>query len=173
MKKYLSTTLLLLLSVFLIGCSMMSENESDEHGAMGENHDAMMEEHHGEDNDVTHEMHANIHHNVPETYSGKTNPLADDSEAIAAGKVLYSISCAACHGETGKGDGLVSSTLDPKPASLSDTGMMTDLGDDYLYWRISEGGTGIIENSDMPPWKEIYTEEETWQLVSYIRTLGK
>lgn len=80
--------------------------------------------------------------------------------------------CGTYHGPEGKGDGPAAEGLDPKPASLADTQMMAELSDGYLFWRVSEGG--IIEpfNSAMPPRKDILTEEQRWEAISFIRTLG-
>jgi mono/diheme cytochrome c family protein len=63
--------------------------------------------------------------------------------------------------------------LDPKPASLADTQMMADLSEGYLFWRVSEGGTFEPFNSVMPTWKGILSEDERWQVISFIRTLGE
>src|SRR5712692_8905241 len=48
------------------------------------------------------------------------NPVAADARSIAAGRELYQKHCAGCHGETGKGDGMMGEELDPKPADLTD-----------------------------------------------------
>ncbi len=104
---------------------------------------------------------------VPSDYAGKTNPLSAD--VAAAGKVVYDERCASCHGATGAGDGAASAGLDPKPADLAEE--VPNLGDDFLFWRISEGGGMEPFNSAMPAWKGILTEEQIWQLVSYLRTL--
>ncbi|VAW39437.1 hypothetical protein MNBD_CHLOROFLEXI01-2019, partial [hydrothermal vent metagenome] len=55
---------------------------------------------------------------------------------------------------------------------LSDGAMMSLIGDDYLFWRISKGGAIDPFNSTMPAWEGALTEEQRWQLVSYMRTLS-
>lgn len=104
---------------------------------------------------------------VPAAYAGKTNPLGAD--AAAAGKVIYGERCASCHGATGTGDGAAAAGLDPKPADLADE--VPDLGDDFLFWRVNEGGAMEPFNSAMPAWKGILTEEQIWQVIAYLRTL--
>jgi mono/diheme cytochrome c family protein len=69
------------------------------------------------------------------------------------------------------GDGAAAEGLDPKPAALSDADMLAELTDGYLFWRITEGGTMEPFNSAMPPWGAAFTEDQIWQLVSFIRTL--
>jgi hypothetical protein len=47
------------------------------------------------------------------------------------------------------------------------------LGDDVLFWRIREGGMMEPFNSVMPAWKASLDEEARWDLVNYIRALGR
>jgi len=105
---------------------------------------------------------------VAADFAGKTNPLAGDADAAAAGKEVYTTNCASCHGDSGKGDGPAGASLDPKPGDLPTA--VKEVGVDYLYWRISEGGVMAPFNSSMPAWKGILTEEQIWQVVSYIET---
>jgi len=55
--------------------------------------------------------------------------------------------------------------LDPKPKNLA--ALQENVADDYLFWRINEGKPG----TSMVAWKGILTEEQIWQVVSFIRTL--
>jgi hypothetical protein len=47
------------------------------------------------------------------------------------------------------------------------------LGDDMLYWRISEGGAAAPCNSTMPAWKDSLEEQARWDLVNCVRALGR
>lgn len=105
---------------------------------------------------------------VPADYAGKTNPLAGDAAAAEAGKAIYAVRCASCHGDTGAGDGAAAASLDPKPANLAET--VAQGGADFLFWRISEGGGMEPFNSSMPAHKSILSENEIWQVVTYIQT---
>lgn len=106
---------------------------------------------------------------VPAEYANLVNPLPPTAETIQAGEQLFLLNCASCHGDTGKGDGPVSSALTPKPSDLALVASSVD--DAYLYWRIAEGGAGV--RSSMPAWKSILTEEEIWKGVAFIRNLAK
>jgi mono/diheme cytochrome c family protein len=107
----------------------------------------------------------------PAEYAGKSNPLADDRNAIEAGEQLYASNCAACHGVEAMGDGPASNSLNPKPKPLAIE--MKMLQDDYLYWRTAEGGGFSPFASAMPAWKTILSEEQIWQVLAYLRTLSK
>jgi mono/diheme cytochrome c family protein len=113
------------------------------------------------------------HMEAPAEFAGKNNPFSDNDEAIAAGKTIFETRCVACHGLEGKGDGPAAAALTPKPASLADSTMMHDLSEGYLFWRVSEGGLNPPFNSAMPAWKTILSEEEIWQVVSYVRALSR
>ena len=100
---------------------------------------------------------------VPAEYAGKTNLLGAD--ASTEGAQVFKTNCETCHGSQGHGDGPIGEALDPKPMNLAE--LQTIALDDYLFWRISEGRPG----TSMPPWKNILTEEQIWQIVAFIRTL--
>ncbi len=104
---------------------------------------------------------------VPAEFAGKTNPLGAD--AAAAGMEVFSLNCASCHGETGKGDGPAGASLDPRPADL--VAEQASLKDDFLFWVISEGGSAAGLSPSMASYKDLLSEEEIWQIVSYIRSL--
>lgn len=114
-----------------------------------------------------------LHIETPEEFANLNNPFHDNVEAIEVGEELYSTYCAACHGVEGKGDGPAAEALVPQPASLADSLMMRELSDSYLFWRVSEGGIQEPFNSAMPPWEGVLTEEQRWQVISYIRTLSE
>jgi mono/diheme cytochrome c family protein len=116
-------------------------------------------------------MMARHHATVPEPYAGLTNNVPADAESLDRGAELYSSLCASCHGDGGMGDGPAGASLDPAPAPVAHSSQM--LGDDMLFWRISEGGTMPPFSSAMPPWKDSLDEESRWDLVNYVRALGQ
>jgi len=59
----------------------------------------------------------------------------------------------------------VSATLDPKPADLVVMAPMHPGGD--FFWKI-ENGRGV-----MPAWKDTLDENQIWDLVNYIKSLGE
>ncbi|MCB8973844.1 MAG: cytochrome c [Ardenticatenaceae bacterium] len=112
------------------------------------------------------------HVEAPEEFASLKNPFAADHEAIEIGEELFQAYCASCHGPEGAGDGPAAESLEPKPAALSDGMMMNMLSDGYLFWRVSQGGQMEPFNSAMPAWQAALTEEQRWQIISYVRTLA-
>ena len=96
----------------------------------------------------------------------RTNPVLPTTDSLAQGEANYIESCLLCHGITGRGDGPVGVTLNPRPANLAVhmvPGVHTD--GQILEW-VSKG----FPNSSMPPFAATYDEEQLWHLINYIRT---
>jgi len=89
------------------------------------------------------------------------NPVKDIGDA----KTVIATSCAGCHGASGRGDGVASAALQPKPIDWSSPTVQSDT-DGELFWKITNG------RGAMPAWKQL-PEAERWQIVNYIRTLKK
>lgn len=160
-KKIFLLVSFFLLIVILAGCGTAQAGQ----GVAADDHGAEMDEHHAEGQ-------GHHHAEAPHEFEDMHNPLATNSQTIAAGQAIFETSCATCHGATGNGDGPAAQSLDPQPASLADTDMMQELSDGYLYWRISEGGQMEPFNSAMPAWKDGLSEQQIWQVISFVRTLG-
>jgi mono/diheme cytochrome c family protein len=105
---------------------------------------------------------------IPQEYSGLTSPVAADEASITRGGEIFAVNCASCHGDGGMGDGIAIAGLDPAPAPIAHT--TQKMGDNYLFWRISEGGAQF--NSAMPAWKDILDEQSRWDVINYVRALG-
>ncbi len=105
---------------------------------------------------------------IPTEYGGLINPVAADQESLTRGAAIYSTNCATCHGDGGMGDGPAGAALDPSPAPIAHTSQM--MGDDYLFWRISEGGAAF--HTAMLPWKSTLDKQARWDVINYVRALG-
>ena len=102
-----------------------------------------------------HDMMRFHHAEIPEEYAGLSSPIAPDDDSLARGLEAYQANCTICHGDGGMGDGPAGKALDPAPAPIAHTSQM--LGDDYLFWRISEGGTHFT--TAMPAWEAALDEQ--------------
>lgn len=115
-------------------------------------------------------MVARHHAPIPEAYAGLTNPIPADDDSLERGADLYRTYCASCHGNDGLGDGPAGTALDPAPAPVARTSQR--MGDDYFFWRTSEGGFMEPFNSAMPAWKGALDEQARWDIINYIQALG-
>jgi mono/diheme cytochrome c family protein/plastocyanin len=92
---------------------------------------------------------------------------------------LYAKNCAACHGETGDGQGPGADALTAQgigqhtgmdmaqaPSAFADPQIMLGGSGDIYYAKIRRGGMG----TGMPSFGPILTQEETWALVEYLWT---
>jgi mono/diheme cytochrome c family protein len=104
---------------------------------------------------------------APDSSRGVKNPVPSNPQTLAAAQQTFSDNCVQCHGEQGKGDGDTGKILKVKPANFTDPKLMALETDGSLFWKMSEG------RGPMPSWKADLSETERWQLVNYIRKLGK
>ena len=96
---------------------------------------------------------------VSRVQTSVANPYAQNQGAIEEGRFLYvRMNCAYCHGFDGKG------------------GMGPDLTDNQ--WRYGASDVDIFNSiyrgraQGMPAWGEILPENQLWELVTYVRSLG-
>jgi cytochrome c oxidase subunit 2 len=87
-------------------------------------------------------------------------------ERLATGEALYAKNCAACHGETGGGDGPGGRYMEERPTDFTDARTTAGGSSQIYYAKIRRGGMG----TGMPYWGTIFTEEETWGIVDYLWT---
>ncbi|MCX6290957.1 MAG: cytochrome c [Bacteroidetes bacterium] len=102
---------------------------------------------------------------APDAAKLKKNPVAVDEASLAAGKKSFEKECLQCHGKKGKGDGPNAATCELPPGNLT-LAKVQSQADGELFWKISEG------KKPMPIGKKVFTEEQRWQLVNYIRTFA-
>ena len=98
----------------------------------------------------------------------QANPIPPTSESIAAGSASFTINCAPCHGVSGKGDGPIGLTLNPRPADLVQHAIPGVHTDAQLFEWITNGFPG----TRMPAFKSTLSDTERWNLVNFIRTLA-
>jgi mono/diheme cytochrome c family protein/plastocyanin len=103
-------------------------------------------------------------------------------EGLENGRKLFAQNCAACHGESGGGNGVFADDLAEAgessmqnmsgsqemsrqtPADFTDPRRMLGASPAILQGKILRGGMG----TGMPMWGSIFTEEQIWDLVAYI-----
>ena len=82
-----------------------------------------------------------------------------------SGREIYVNTCIRCHGIDGKG--ALGIKLVPPPADLTSLAVQSRL-DGTLFRRIHEGKP----NTAMGAWKHALSDEEIWDVLAYVRTLG-
>lgn len=172
-KSVIFISLFLLLFVAACGGGTSEEVAEEEHVEEVHMEDDGMGNGQMMDEDMPMEEMDHGHVEAPDEFAGLTNPYAGDADAIAAGQEIFVTNCVLCHGPEGAGDGVGAAGLDPQPANLGDRQMMPSLTDGYLFWRVSKGGAMEPFNSAMIAWEGALTEEQRWQVISYVRTFSE
>lgn len=114
---------------------------------------------------------------IPAAAVARRNPVLFSDETLRAGRKLWVSHCETCHGAEGKGDGpnarLHEARKGHAPRNLTDPAVQENLTDGEIYWRVSRG---IIEDEAiiMPAFEsKVPSETERWQLVLFVRVLGR
>ena len=94
-------------------------------------------------------------------------------DAVQAGSFVYYKNCFYCHGDLLNGKGHIAKGLDPLPTNFADVGTIAQLQESFLFWRITTGGPGLPKggmpwNSAMPVWHELLSEEEVWNVITFL-----
>ena len=96
---------------------------------------------------------------APKKAVARSNPLASDPEAVAAGGKLFSLHCAECHGDMAEGSRKA-------PSLVADEVQQSTPG--TLFWILTNG----VVRRGMPVWSKL-PEAQRWQIVSYLKSLGR
>ena len=88
------------------------------------------------------------------------NPVESSPESLAAGEAAYQRLCATCHGPTGHGD---------RPSNLADDTWRHGSTDGEIFTVIRDG---IGPDFAMDSFDGPLSEEEIWNLVNYVKSLG-
>jgi high-affinity iron transporter len=92
-------------------------------------------------------------------------PLPARPPSLARGAVVFRERCAACHGETGRGDGpKAKSVKGPPPANLTDPAVMGGTSLLEIFRKIAIG----VPGTSMPEFAEDLSEEDRWALAAYV-----
>lgn len=98
-----------------------------------------------------------------DSMAGLQNPVAADARSLHNGRMYYSINCAVCHGDAGKGDGPIMKAKAIFPPPLM--GASAEGRSDGYLWGIIRNGRGA-----MPSYNRI-EEMDRWDVVNYVRGL--
>ncbi len=100
---------------------------------------------------------------VPEDQKTRLSPFSFNDTTQQEGQRLYRLNCTSCHGDPGKGN---YANLDPIPPDPTSAKLQQNR-DGELYHKVWEG-RGL-----MPSFKNILTPDETWFVISFLRSFNK
>ena len=93
------------------------------------------------------------------------NPVNPDEANLAAGARLYRDHCALCHGDPAQPKSLLAGSLNPPaPQFMEDK---PDMPENHNFYILQHG----IRWTAMPGWKNVLSEQQTWQLVTLLSHL--
>jgi mono/diheme cytochrome c family protein len=103
---------------------------------------------------------------VPPNFKSMKNPVAMSDASTQAGQVLYSKTCAACHGKTGLGNGPKAPSLKTVPTNFTKAESQNQTDGEHFYK--TKTGRG-----DMPKYEGKLSDDDIWNIVNYVRTFKK
>ena len=87
-----------------------------------------------------------------------------------AGKAIFDLRCAGCHGSYGLGDGPdAAGFTEVSPADFTADTLISNRDWDGLFRRVADGGSSL-HSETMPPWGDVLTEDQIWDVVSFLAT---
>ncbi len=89
------------------------------------------------------------------------------------GRAIYTMYCAACHGDGGRGDGPSAAGFTTKPADLTAGRLMNQLPDEFLVNIIRNGGPAEGLSPGMPAFSRFLSPDQTAQVIRYVRSLAQ
>ncbi len=91
----------------------------------------------------------------------------NDAVSLANGRMLYTGSCANCHGLDGRTPTDIGRWMYPRSPNFGSPAVQ-QWSDAELFWIIKHG----VRLSGMPGFGKIHSDEQIRHLVHYVRTLG-
>ncbi|MGE0226050.1 MAG: cytochrome c [Acetobacteraceae bacterium] len=83
----------------------------------------------------------------------------------------YRTYCTQCHGMRGNGKGINVRDMSVQPRDHTDAKEMSARSDEDMYKAIKEGGLAINKSVLMPPWGDVFSDEEIHGLVAHLREM--
>jgi len=91
--------------------------------------------------------------------------------ATPSGKDTFISNCSVCHGVSGKGDGPVGGSMNPRPADFTDPERKKKMTADKQVAIVTYGGMAGGLSASMPGFNGALTEQQILDVVDYVRGL--
>jgi mono/diheme cytochrome c family protein len=110
---------------------------------------------------------ATVPADIPADAKAVKNPREATPQSIAGGKQIFTSQCVMCHGATGDGKGDLAGRFNYTMPDFTSAEVQGNWTDGALFYVLTHGHGKMTGEGDR-------LEEETrWDLVNYVRTLGK
>jgi mono/diheme cytochrome c family protein len=104
-----------------------------------------------------HAMDAAVENHAPKV----NNPVQPTEGNLMRGMLIYSMSCAQCHGAPTRKESLGNGEYPPAPQFAEDP---PDMPDHQNYWIIKHG----IRYTAMPAWGKMLSEDDIWKVTTFL-----
>jgi len=104
---------------------------------------------------------------IPVSAVKQANPVAATPESLARAKRWWTMDCEMCHGKNGDGKGETAKEMKLTMVDFTNSDTLKDRTDGEIFYIIKNG------HDDMPAEGERVKNDETWDLVNYVRELAK
>lgn len=101
---------------------------------------------------------------APAEFVSMKSPLKVNGDVVKKGQYLYKNRCEICHGSEGKGNGAYNDPKWTQATNLASKAVQANT-DGELFYKIS------TSRDRHPASKVLYTEEERWMVVAFLRSL--
>jgi thiosulfate dehydrogenase len=95
------------------------------------------------------------------------NPIQPTDANLTAGMTLYQTNCASCHGDIHRPHGMLADALYPRAPQFVENA--PDMPENQNFYIVQHG----IRLSGMPAWKQALSEQEMWQVTSFLSHIDK
>lgn len=100
-------------------------------------------------------------------------PAQEATPGMEEGARIYLERCAACHGESGRGDGPMAKMYPVPPTNFADAALMQTRTDEGMREIISKGGGPLGRAPFMPGFGIALSEGEIDLVIGHLRNLAK
>jgi mono/diheme cytochrome c family protein len=108
---------------------------------------------------------------------GAQRAWAEEDGSTMTGAALYHVHCASCHGDSGRGDGMVGAALRTPPSDLTLlTNRNNGIFPEVMVSEFIDGTRDVTAHGprSMPVWGLIFQSRETiHKIVEYVRELQR
>ncbi len=104
---------------------------------------------------------------VDRRVSETQNPVKPTDSSLISGMNVYQANCSSCHGDIHRPRGILADSLYPRAPQFFED--VPDMPENQNFYIVQHG----IRLSGMPAWKQVLTDQEMWQAVTFLSYIDK